>query len=696
VNAGESATFSVTSSGATTYQWQRNGQNIAGASGASYVIAAATSQNNDDRYSVVASNAGGAITSDTATLRVTGVSVVAGQPGGMGYADGPAAQARFWGPIALTFDGAGNLYVADYNALRMIAPNGMVSTVAGSPRTCGSSPGTGATAIFCYPYSLTVDGSGNVDAGDNAGVVWQITPAGAASVLSQSFVCPFGMTTAAGSLFVSDQCAGTITRISNGASSLYASVGVDPLGLSTDGLQNLYVANDTVVQQVTPSPVAVSSIAGSPNVPGSADGAGAQASFGCLRDPWTDYGLSRFNGASGIATTPAQLSYVSDFCNNTIRAVTALGDARTLAGNPGTVGVSDGTGLAARFWGPAGMALDAAGNVFVADYNNALIRKVTPGGVVSTYAGAVPHYGSADGTGAAASFRYPRGIAADAAGNLYVADGNHTIRKITLAGVVTTLAGAPGVIGSADGTGSAARFCIPSGTAMDAAGNLYVADRCNYAVRVVTPAGVVSTLAGLAGVAGQQDGTGASSRFSRPTGVALDSAANVYVADGSRVRMITPAGAVTTILASIPTRDGAYNGVAVDSGTGVLYVTTNRSVYSVTAGGAATLLAGGGANGSADGTGSAAQFNFAWGIVMGRDGNLYVADQQNSTIRKVTRAGVVTTPVGTAAMPMGIAPGGLPARIGSPFGLALLSSGPSVSLAVTDEWESVVLRVDLP
>jgi NHL repeat len=109
-----------------------------------------------------------------------------------------------------------------------------------------------------------------------------------------------------------------------------------------------------------------------------------------------------------------------------------------------------------------------------------------------------------------------------------------------------------------------------------------------------------------------------------------------------------------------------------------------------------SLVAGGGANGSADGTGSAAQFDFAWGIVMGGDGNLYVADQRNSTIRKVTPAGVVRTTVGTAAMPLGIAPGGLPARLGSPFDLALLSNGPSVSLAVADEWERVVLRVDLP
>ena len=154
VNAGQPATFSVVATGASAYQWQRNGQNIAGASGTSYAIATTTSQNNGDRYGVIASNGGGTTTSDTATLRVTGVAVVAGRPGGMGYADGPAAQARFWGPIALALDGAGNLYVADYNAVRMIAPDGTVSTVAGSPRSCGSSAGTGATAIFCYPYRI--------------------------------------------------------------------------------------------------------------------------------------------------------------------------------------------------------------------------------------------------------------------------------------------------------------------------------------------------------------------------------------------------------------------------------------------------------------------------------------------------------------------------------------------------------------
>ena len=152
--------------------------------------------------------------------------------------------------------------------------------------------------------------------------------------------------------------------------------------------------------------------------------------------------------------------------------------------------------------------------------------------MVTTLAGLAGSSGSANGTGSAARFYYPFGVAVDSAGNVYVADtGNNTIRKVTPAGVVTTLAGLAGSSGSADGTGSAARFNYPSGVAVDSAGNVYVADTGNNTIRKVTPAGVVTTLAGLAGSPGSADGTGSAARFYYPHGVAVDSAGNVYVAD---------------------------------------------------------------------------------------------------------------------------------------------------------------------
>ena len=186
---------------------------------------------------------------------------------------------------------------------------------------------------------------------------------------------------------------------------------------------------------------------------------------------------------------------------------------------------------------PTGVAVDSAGNVYVADTDNYTIRKITPSGVVSTLAGLAGSYGSADGTGSAARFISPwawRWIAR--AMSMWPTTGNYTIRKITPSGVVSTLAGLAGSFGSADGTGSAARFYYPTGVAVDSAGNVYVADTGNDTIRKITPSGVVSTLAGLAGSFGSDDGTGSAARFHDPTGVAVDSAGNVYVADRTTTR----------------------------------------------------------------------------------------------------------------------------------------------------------------
>src|ERR1051325_10454962 len=220
------------------------------------------------------------------------------------------------------------------------------------------------------------------------------------------------------------------------------------------------------------------------------------------------------------------------------------------AGDASSLGSLDATGPAARFNGASAVATDSAGNVYVADSGNHTIRKITPAGVVSTLAGAAGSAGSTDATGAAARFNSPRSVATDNAGNVYVADtGNNTIRSITPTGVVTTLAGTAGMSGSTDASGAAARFNAPRGIASDAAGTLYVADSGNNTIRKITPTGAVTTLAGTAGSSGSTDASGAAARFNDPMGIAIDSAANVYVGDtnNNTIRKITAGGSVTTI-----------------------------------------------------------------------------------------------------------------------------------------------------
>src|SRR5206468_1329426 len=195
-------------------------------------------------------------------------------------------------------------------------------------------------------------------------------------------------------------------------------------------------------------------------------------------------------------------------CSQTVTVQASVRYAfTTLAGVVGSPGSADGSQNLARFNSPYGVAMDSSGNIYVADNYNSTIRKITAGGVVTTLAGLAGSYGSADGTGSAARFYGPSGVAVDNAGNVYVADaGNHTIRKATPAGVVTTLAGLAGNPGSADGTGSAARFFDPRGLATDSSGNVYVGDYGNQTIRKITPAGAVTTLAGLAGNPGSADG----------------------------------------------------------------------------------------------------------------------------------------------------------------------------------------------
>jgi streptogramin lyase len=256
--------------------------------------------------------------------------------------------------------------------------------------------------------------------------------------------------------------------------------------------------------------------------------------------------LSSFNKAFGVAADSSGNVYVADAGNNIIRLISPSGTVSTFAGT-GIAGSTNGLDTA-TFNSPMGVAVDNAGNVYVADYENDLIRKITPAGLVSTIAGKTGTTGLVDGADTTVRFNLPESLAVDANGNIYVADnGNNAIRKITPAGVVSTLAG-NGAAGNANGTGKSATFNSPFGIAVDLAGNVYVADSGNNLIRKITAAGVVSTFAGN-GTKGAGNGTGTASSFNTPTGLAVDAAGNIYVSDENNniIRKITASGAVTTI-----------------------------------------------------------------------------------------------------------------------------------------------------
>jgi sugar lactone lactonase YvrE len=298
---------------------------------------------------------------------------------------------------------------------------------------------------------------------------------------------------------------------------------------------------------------------------------------------------AQFNLPEGVATDAFGNVYVADFGNHRIRKITTDGMVSTLAGN-GIRGFSDGNGNTAKFNYPQGVATDAAGNVYVADYENHSIRKITSTGIVSTLAGN-GIAGFADGNNSFAQFNHPRGVATDEQGNVYVVDSqNQRVRKISPTGIVSTIAG-NGSIGSADGIGNIAQFRYPRGIAIDIRGNIYVADCENQKIRKIS-SGIVSTLAGN-GIAGYYDGDSNTAEFNFPRGIAADLQGNIYVGDceNHRIRKITSTGVVSTL---------AGNGVA----------------------------------GFADGDANSAEFNFPRGLAF-FDGALYIADQENSRIRKL-------------------------------------------------------------
>ncbi len=620
---------------------------------------------------------------------------LAGPLGGPGNADGAPSIARFFSPRGVTFDGAGNLYVVDaFNrSIRKVSPTGAVSTVASTPSTS--------------PAGIAIDASGAFFVSDSAqDVIYKITSQGTSIFAGATYQRPYlgsrqiginqdGQGTAArffqpsglafdrlGNLYVADtgnqtirkiSPEGNVTTLAGSANQRGTADGTGtaarfnyPASVAVDSQGNVIVGENSTVRRITPAG-AVTTFAGQGDFANWGDGVGTSASFASPR----------------VAVGAGDVIFVADLTGHVIRRISPDGAVTTLAGLGGTTGSIDGPGSAARFFNPAAVAIDAAGNLFIADSGNDTIRRVTPAGAVTTFAGVAGASGAADGLGPAASFDELWGIAVDRTGNVFVADrGNHAVRKITPAGQVTTVAPRNG------------RFLETSGVAVDAAGNVYTADAGANLIRKITPDGVDTTLAGHSRQWGSTDGPGATARFGYPVGLALAKNGTLYVADAAnqKIRAITPDGIVSTVTASsteVPLI--APNGVAVDDANN-LYVAdrTTHMIVKITPAGVLTAIAGAPYEpGHADGVGAAARFRGPCGVAVDSKGNLFVADTGNNTIRQITPAGVVTT-IGGDPQIYGSADGrGRDAHFFTPHAIAVDADD---NLYIAEEWNSAVRK----
>lgn len=557
------------------------------------------------------------------------VTTLAGAIGSRFSIDGPGAMARFNYPTGVAVDAAGTVYVADQgnNTIRKISPAGVVSTLAEvMSSTAGKQPQVGIHSRLKFPMGIAVDAAGQLYVADpHNHIINKITASGKVTVLSGEAGSP---------------------SITNDDSSALTPHFFYPTGIAAGTLGTAYVVDAHTVFRIGPDGT-TTILAGGPRALGGTNYIGG-----------SDDGMTAgFSFAVGAGVDAAGVVYVADTENHLIRKITPDGMTSTVAGKAGEWASNDGKGRSARFQNPTGVAVDATGNLYVADRDNHTIRKITPKGQVSTLAGRADSPGSADGRGRDARFNNPTGIAVDAAGNVYVADClNHTIRKITPAGVVSTLAGRAGSNGNERST----RFASPEGVAVDAAGTLYVVDNYTHAIHTISASGIIAPLAGLAGSAGSADGAGTAARFEEPTAVTVDATGTAYVIDSENrtVRKITPKGVVTTLAGTASwskasKRDSVFRfyqpaGLAVDANGNVFVADAGINViYRVSPVGVVTALAGTpNTRGSTGGLGPAARFNGPNGVAVDGAGNVYVADSYNRTIRQITPAGLVTTLAG--------------------------------------------------
>ena len=555
--------------------------------------------------------------------------------GGEGFSGdgGPATSAQLERPSDVAVDVTGNLYIGGGSRIRKVAPDGIISTVAGDGSQGYSGdggPAASAQLNLFGPSGVAVDAAGNV----------YLTDRNRIRKVARSGI----ITTIAGN--------GSYGYSGDGGPATTAQL-YTPSGVAVDSAGNLFIADygNHRIRKVATDGI-ITTVAGNGSIGYSGDGgpaASAQLSY-----------------LSGLAVDAAGNLYLAEYANNRIRKVATNGIITTIAGN-GAGGYSGdgGPAMSAQLLYPLGAAVDSAGNLYIADWGNGRIRKVTTGGIITTIAGNGSWGYSGDGgPTASAQLLFPSSVTVDAKGNWYISDfGNYRIRKVATNGIITTVAGNGSQGYSGDGGPATSAQISSNGVAVDAAGNLYLDDYDHFRIRKVAANGIVTTVAGNGSHGYSGDGgLATSAQLYFPSGVAVDAAGNLYIADDTHIRKVAANGIITTVAGN---GDEGYSGdggpatsaqisvraVAADAA-GNLYLADwgNNRIRKVVANGIITTVAGNGDEGYSGDGGPATSAQLSAGqVALDAAGNLYIADSKGNRIRKVATSGIITTIAGNGS-----------------------------------------------
>ncbi|QDK81764.1 hypothetical protein EXU85_25395 [Spirosoma sp. KCTC 42546] len=613
------------------------------------------------------------------------ITTVAGT-GSYGYSgdNGPAINANLGNPSGVAVDGTGNLFIADQSThtVRKVATDGTITTVAGTG-TQGYSGDTGpaVNANLNSPYGIAVDGSGNLFIADQANHrIRKVATDGTITTV-----------------------AGTGTQGYSGDTGPAVSANLStPASVIVDGAGNLFIAdlgNNRIRKVATDETITTVAGTGSFNFSGD-------------NGPATSAELA---GPTGVVLNGGNL-FISDQSNNRIRKVATDGTITTVAGN-GTQGFSgdNGPATSANLSSPSGIAVDGTGILFFADQTNNRIRKVATDGTLTTVAGnGTTDFSGDNGPAIDAALNSPSGVAVDGTGNLFIADRtNNRIRKVATNGTITTVAGTGTYGFSGDNVAAiSADLANPTGVAVDGSGNLFIADAGNHRIRKVATNGTITTVAGNGTNSfGGDNGPATDAALANPTGVAVDGSGNLFIADAGnhRIRKVATNGTITTVAGNGTNGFSGDNGSATDAaltnptgvavdGMGTLFIAdqTNHRIRKVTTGGTITTVAGTGTNGfdGDNGPATSAQLNTPSEVAIDGNGNLFIDDTFNHRIRKVTPDGTITTIAGTGSQGFsGDNSAATSAQLNAPFGVAVDGTG---NLFIADQANNRIRKVSAP